>query len=86
MKEIVEKELKRYEESYELWCLENPGKVMHNDGIRIVALQQILNKCNTKEDIIALKQKYLQKQQDCQYPMNGFGISAQTCQRIIELL
>ena len=80
------------QQSYEKWCLENPGKIMMNDAIRDMCCTIILlnlKDYGDSENYIKYLETYVE---DCLYKsrtiktMNGFWVHAETVKHILTII
>lgn len=90
--ELIETCRRDYAENYKQFCIDNPGYVMHNDGIREKTCSDILemltDTTDTKEAIRLIQEKRdaaMEAYKVATGP-NGHGISAGTCDIILGIL
>ena len=83
IKDIVNEGISNNQEQYENFCKDNPGYVMHNSPIRVMAYEQILRECLTLEELKQKKERHLRDYCKAKGP-NGHWIIAGVCQRVID--
>ena len=74
----------KYRKSYKKFCEDNPGYIMHNDGIRDLACTNILKECTDLSSLIKFRDERLEMFKESSGP-NGHKIHADVAQEIINM-
>lgn len=86
IREIANKLAEKYKTSYDNWCKENRGYIMHNDGVRELACKRIAVECTSLEDLEIQKEECLEKMRNSEgMRMNGWRVSSEVCDEIIKI-